>query len=262
MEFQFFEPWHGFLPRTGGHVVAFMGGGGKSTLLTRCARVLAAEGTPSVVAATVPGGPPGDGPLVRHAEILAAGPEGPAGESIIRLDTDDDPLPPDEVDLLGSLLPGHVALVEIDSADGRPLRMPDAAEPRWPLRTSLAVVVMGVGAVGSPAGEVVAGFREGALGDADLATWTTWEWDHSLELLAGPGGYLDQVPPDVPTVLALTGLDLQPDSVGLFDFVGRAMAHPRLPIVLFGSLAGDDPGLKAVCREDVEEAEPPGLAER
>jgi hypothetical protein len=181
---------------------------------------------------------------------------------VVRLAADGGPLGTAEVDMLGSLLPGHVALVEIDCADGLPLRMPGGEAPRWPDRTSLAVVVMGVGAVGSPAGDVVAGFREGALGDAELATWSTWEWDHSLELLAGDGGYLEQVPPDVPVVLALTGLDLQPDSVGLFDFVGRAMAHPRLPIVLFGSLTGEDAALRAVFRTEDGSAEPEAVRTR
>ena len=43
---------------------------------------------------------------------------------------------------------------------------------------------------------------------------------------------MDQVPPDVPVILALTGLDEQPDSIGLFEFAGQAMADGRLPIVL------------------------------
>lgn len=263
MDFQFFEPWHGFLPREGGHVVAFMGGGGKSTLLGLCADVYAEEGIPCVTTATVPGEPPGRGPLVEQDELRVEGPpELPPDALVMRVGSAAGALTPDDVDLLGGLLPDHIALVEIDSADGRPLRMPGAGVPRWPARTSLAVVVMGTGAVGSPAGEVVAGFSGGVLAGAELATWSTWEWEHSLELLTGPGGYLDQVPDEIPVVLALTGLDQQPDSVGLFDFVGRAMVDPRLPIVVFGSLVGDEPSLRAVWRTEDVAGEPDGATVR
>ena len=260
MNFRFFEPWHDFLPRDGGHVVAFMGGGGKTTLLEFCTDVYASLEIPCVTTATVPGDPPGRGPVVDQRELQVEGPPQAVGDSaLLRIGSADGALTPEDVDLLGGMLPDHVVLVEIDTSDGLPLRMPDAAVPRWPDRTSLAVVVMGLGAVGSPAGEVVAGFKGGILAGNELATWSTWEWEHCLELLSGPGGYLDQIPPGVPAVLALTGLDLQPDSVGLFDFVGRAMADPRVPIVVFGSLAGDEPSLRAVSRDDDEPGEPDAI---
>ena len=69
-------------------------------------------------------------------------------------------------------------------------------------------------------------------------------------LLTGPGGYLDHVPPAVPVVLVLAGVEQQPDSIGLFGFTGRAMEHPRLPLVVFCSRDGDGLSLRAAFREE------------
>ncbi|MBU1073952.1 hypothetical protein KKG45_11960, partial [bacterium] len=49
MNFAFLDEWHGFLPRTGGHVIVVRGGGGRSDLLRAMSRVLAAEGVPVAV---------------------------------------------------------------------------------------------------------------------------------------------------------------------------------------------------------------------
>ena len=79
------------------------------------------------------------------------------------------------------------------------------------------------------------------------------EWDHLLALLQEPGGYLEQVPEGVPALLAMAGMGQVEDSIGLFDFVGRAMAHPRLPLTLFCETGGEQPSFRAGFR--VEEGE-------
>jgi len=214
VDFRFFEPWHGFLPRAGGHVVACAGAGGKSALLAACGEVLRAEGVPWI-----------------------AVPWPSAGADRLNLDE-----------------PGRVILVEADAVSDRPVALPDATHPVWPTRTSLALLVLGVEAVGSRAGEVVAGFDPGSPFLAGLAEQSILEWEHLARILLDEGGYLDRVPAGVPAALVLTGLAEQPDSVGLFDFVGRAMADPRLPIVLFGDPTAAPPVLRAVCR--AEEGEP------
>ena len=256
MDFSFLDIWHEFLPREGGHVVAFMGAGGKSTLLQACAAVYAAEGRPCFTAATVPGGPPGRGPRFEAWELREGGIGLAAGVTLVRVGDEQAPADPADIDALGELLVDHIGLVEVDAADGLPLKMPGPTAPLWPASTSLAVVVMGTRAVGSPAADVVAGFAPEGLPDAGLAPWSTWEWDHSLQLLVGPGGYLEQVPPDVPVVLALTGLDEQPDSIGLFDFTGRAMADERLPIVLLCGFEEGQPAIRAAYRIDDPESDP------
>ncbi|PID81457.1 hypothetical protein CSB20_02920 [bacterium DOLZORAL124_64_63] len=157
-------------------------------------------------------------------------------------------LPPEQVDQLGDIFADHVILVETDGSAKRPLKFYREWEPVWPDRTSLAVVVMGVGAVGMRAAEVVHRFDAAALpGLADLHPEKPWLWDHLLALLQAPDGYLAQVPPEVPAVLALGGLGAQDDSIGLFDFVGRAMADPRLPLVTFFESGGEAPHFRTAC---------------
>ena len=51
-------------------------------------------------------------------------------------------------------------------------------------------------------------------------------------------------------VLALTGLEAQPDSIGMFGFTGRMMTDPRLAVVLFCTAGADGLSLRACCRAD------------
>ena len=163
-------------------------------------------------------------------------------------------LSPDEVDGLGVTLPDRTVIVEVDGAAKLPLKLHREGEPVWPGRTSLGIVVMGTSAVGSKTEDVLHRFGRldwPPLGE--LQPWTVWEWDHTLSLLLEPGGYLSRVPADIPCVLALTGMGEQPDSIGLFDFVGRAMGHERLPLAMFCDLASDRPVIRTACiQEDGE----------
>ncbi len=92
--------------------------------------------------------------------------------------------------------------------------------------------------------------RPGVLDPVGVGADEVWQWDHALALLTAPGGYLDHVPAGVPAVLALCGLEEQPDSVGLFDFTARAMADPRLPLVLFCHRDERGLSLRAACRRE------------
>lgn len=248
MGFAFLEPWHLFLPREPGHVVAVSGSGGKTTILGEIARVWAAEGLPVVATTTtrtapvpgfagvgpgsVPGAPPAGDLLFRH------GGTGPDGKWL--------GLPVAEVDALEGLV-----VVEVDGAARLPFKYYRAGEPVWPSRTSLALVVMGVGAVGEPAGTVVHRLgRADAIDPVGARPDDVWQWDHAWTLLTAPGGYLAQVPSGVPVVLVLAGLEQQPDSVGLFEFCGRAMDDPRLPLVVFCSRTPQGPQVRAACREE------------
>ncbi len=74
-----------------------------------------------------------------------------------------------------------------------------------------------------------------------------------VSLLADEGGYLDQLPPDVPTMLALCGMNEVQDSIGLFDFVDRAMQHPRLPITVFCETTGEQPSFRTGCRQETQD---------
>ena len=89
---------------------------------------------------------------------------------------------------------------------------------------------------------------------ATLKDFSILEWGHLAELLLADGGYLAQVPSGVPAVLALTGMTEQNDSIGLFEFVGQAMDHPRLPLVLFCQLGPDGCTIRTACVEREDEA--------
>ncbi len=248
MGFAFIEPWHAFLPREPGHVVAVCGSGGKTTLLAEVARVWAAEGLSAVATTTTRTAPvPGFTGVVREAASGAP----PAGTSLFlhagaAPDGKWQGLSADQVDALAGLV-----VVEVDGAAGLPFKYYRPGEPVWPARTSLALVVMGVGGIGETAARVVHRLgRPGVSDPVGTGPDEVWQWDHAHALLTGPGGYLDQVPAAVPVALVLCGLEQQPDSVGLFAFTGRAMEHPRLPLVVFCSRGQDGLHLRAACREE------------
>ncbi len=254
MNFGFVDPWHRFLPREAGHVIALMGSGGKTSLMRVLADFYREISVPVVLTTTTRSEPLPDledmdlqGLASRdradlpHAFFLHGGhrPDGKwAG------------LTPEEVDDLGGTLPDRIVLAEVDGAAKYPLKLHREGEPVWPGRTSLGIVVMGTSAVGSKTEDVLHRFGRRAWPPLDgLQSWTVWEWDHSLSLLREPGGYLSRVPADIPCVLALTGMEEQSDSIGLFDFVGRAMGHERLPLTLFCDLASDPPAIRTACIE-------------
>jgi hypothetical protein len=102
----------------------------------------------------------------------------------------------------------------------------------------------------------VAGLEPGAQLPGGPGPDELLEWDHLVDLVLDVDGWLASVPPEVPVVLALTGLGEQPDAIGLFACVDRLMAQPRLPIVLLGDpqAAPDAPtALRAACRADETE---------
>ncbi|MHB8080115.1 MAG: selenium cofactor biosynthesis protein YqeC [Candidatus Krumholzibacteriia bacterium] len=267
MAFCFLDAWHEFLPREGGHVVAVCGGGGKTSLLRAAAIALRSVGALVAVTTTTRTEPldwPGmrvaswpevaDGALRDEPWLFVRGGEHADGKWR--------GLAPEQADALGGLLPRHVVLVEADGSAGRPVKLLRDDEPVWPARTSLAIVVMGLSAVGRPIGAVL--HRHGRL----PAPWlpddpaAVWSWDLMFRLLHGAGGYLAHVPAGVPVVVALTQLAACADSVGLFGFVGRIMDEAGLPLIVLAELAGAQPHLRTTCRldDDGPAAPPPGGA--
>lgn len=262
MDFAFLDEWHRFLPREAGHVVALCGSGGKTTLLRAIADLWTAEGLPLVATTTTR-----TEPLAGFVAVDEAGAANDGGGEArlyrhggVRPDGKWSGLPAAAVDALEAALPGRPVVVEVDGAAKLPFKYYRAGEPVWPARTSLALVVMGVGGIGERAGAVVHRLGRPDVSDpVGVGADDVWQWDHALTLLTAPGGYLAQVPAGVPTVLALCGLEQQPDSVGLFDFTARAMADPRLPLVLFCHRGEDGLSLRAACRyEPDDDGDPRG----
>jgi probable selenium-dependent hydroxylase accessory protein YqeC len=255
LKFEFVEPWHLFLPADPGHVISVMGSGGKTSLLKAFAAVYAARDLPVILTTTTLTEPLEDLPAVAMRDLGDA--EIPQLPPVFFLhdgvttEGKWEGLLPRQVDDLGGRMPERNVLVEVDGAAKMPFKLHREGEPVWPARTSLAVVAMGIGAVGKPAGDILHRFGRvqweplGSL-EAD----TVWEWDHAHTLLVESGGYLSQVPPEVPCVLALTGLDQQADSIGLFDFVGRAMNQTRFPLAMFCDLTAAPEVIRTVCRPE------------
>lgn len=259
MNFSFLDPWHLFLPREAGHVIGLMGSGGKTSLQKALGQVYREDQVPVFQTCTTRTEPWPDVSALSLGELSDKDPG--ALPPVLYLHDGADAegkwrgLPPEAVDSLEERFPDRVILVEVDGAAKLPLKLHQPGEPVWPRRTSLALVVMGGSSVGSfvhtsvhrlgrVASPVFDPLPEGAL----------VTWDHLLDLLVQPGGYLDQVPASVPAVLAVAGMGEVADSIGLFDFVDRAMQHPRLPITVFCETEGERPGIRAGCR--LEEPEP------
>jgi tetratricopeptide (TPR) repeat protein len=167
-----------------------------------------------------------------RAELLAAVRDVYAGEDVAIVCTgpgDDDP--------------GDACVVLADVAVPGDLPVfPPPPGLVWPERTSLAVVEVGGGAVGGFVGDVLdaaAAARAGLRPDEILT------WEALGDLLLSPKL---TARPAAPLVLAVTGLEDQPDSIGLFAFTARVMADPGLPVVLFGSRNDGGLSLRACCR--------------
>ncbi len=265
MNFSFVDPWHLFLPRDGGHVVSIMGSGGKTSLQRAFSQLYVQENIPTILTTTTRTEPWDDIPVMDLSDLsdLTAR----AGESLpqcfyLKDGTNAEGkwrgLDPLVVDRLGNEFPDRVVLVEVDGSAKLPMKLYQEGEPAWPGRTSLAVLVMGAQAAGSFVNKTVhrLGRRPSVVLD-ELPAGAILEWDHILELLRGDGGYLDQVPEDVPTILALGGMAEVVDSIGLFDFVGKAMEDPRLPISLFFETSGDEPSFRTGCRQESAEIPDP-----
>ena len=257
MSFGFVEPWHAFLPRDGGHVLSFMGSGGKTSLQQVVADVYAAESQPTVLTTTTRCEVLPNLPNLTWQEWQATDAASlPDYVYIHGGETEPgkwDGLTAEQVDRLSEALPDRILLVEVDGAAKHPLKFYREGEPVWPGRTSLALVVMGVAAVGGPIDSKI--HRWGRIAFEPLQGLTDYalmEWSHLGDLLLAPGGYLAQVPAGVPAVLAMTGIAEQDDSIGLFEFVGKAMEDPAFPLVMFCALGPDGWNIRTSCvdRED------------
>ena len=261
LNFSFIDPWHDFLPRECGHVIGLCGSGGKTSLMIALSALYKQEGVPLILTTTTRTEPLVDVPVADVNDPDAVGLV--ADEPAFFLHSGIGPedtwlgLDPEAVDQLVVDHPDRLILVEVDGAGKHPVKYYRPGEPVWPSRTSLALVVMGLSAFGETARESV--FRFGVQEFeplVDLDGDTEWTWEHYESVLTGSGGYLDQVPAEVPVLLTLVGMGDLADSIGLFDFMGKIMTHPRIPVALFCETTGQEPSFRTVCRIE-ENSEPP-----
>lgn len=253
--FMFLERWHDILPCGGGHVVSVYGGGGKTSLLEAMCSVLLEQGA-AVCVTTTTRTEPLDWPglVILEHKALLTGAVAPAGAPIFVRDGEVDGkwrgLSPAAVDALGGILPGHVILVEADGSAGRPVKLHHGDDPDLPRRTSLAIPVIGLSAIGRPSSAVL--HRQGRVADDRLCLVADepWSWEQMIRLLARPDGYLGRIPEGVPVAIALLQMDECDDALGLFECVGRIMEELDVPVVVMGDTSGPAPRLRTACLVD------------
>ncbi len=255
MNFSFVEPWDLFLPREAGHVVALCGSGGKTSLLMEFARRLEADMVKTIITCTTRTEPLEGYPVYDLADLKS---DDLPPRFFLRDGVNDEGkwlgLSGKAVDELGEKFPEYIVLAEVDGSAKMPLKYYRDGEPVWPRRTSLAIIVMSMAAVGDASSSVVHRFETGGIDELrDLKPETVWLWDHSYTLLTAAGGYLDQVPGEIPVVLAMTCMAGQDDSIGLFEFAGKAMENERLPLVVFCETTGENPSFRTSCRREADD---------
>lgn len=247
-------------------MVALCGSGGKTSMLLAFAQQLADDGVETIFTCTTRTEALEGFPVLDLQNLEKTEPGAVPAQFFLHNGITDEGkwngLTPGQVDLLVNKFPNRVILVEVDGSANLPLKYYRSGEPVWPGRTSLAVLVMSMGAVGEAAGSVVHRFdREKFEPLKDLKPDSVWLWDHSYTLLTASGGYLDQVPPDIPVVVALTCMAEQDDSIGLFEFSGRVMENDRLPLIVFCETTGETPSFRTSCRRDSDDDDGMGLEE-
>jgi probable selenium-dependent hydroxylase accessory protein YqeC len=135
-------------------VVAFVGAGGKTSLIYSLARQLSGWGHKVLVTTTTKMHPPARNlflfdnvdrvPFYTH---LTVGKNiDPGSGKLLGVD-------PDEIPQLRERFGAHYVLVEADGAAGRPVKAPAGHEPVVPSLVDLVVGVMGLDALGKPADE-------------------------------------------------------------------------------------------------------------
>ncbi|PIV80430.1 hypothetical protein COW53_09780 [bacterium CG17_big_fil_post_rev_8_21_14_2_50_64_8] len=233
MDYAFLEPWHAFLPREGGHVLGLVGDGDLEAMVAQIAAFFAELELGVIVCANVPadrlpGFSPatwsGRGSLPAGSRLLVSPPSTGSAAAY--------------VDDLREQNPARVVVYLPED-----LSAPDQSEGiSWPQTTSLAVVLMAGQGVGLPV-DSGAGFD--SRQPADL-----YRWEDLEARLVGTGGYLDRIPPGLPVVAAISGLEDVDDSIGLFALTDRIMQHPRLPLVSFLTRREDGPVVRTAYREE------------
>ena len=190
-------------------LVAFVGAGGKTSLLLHLARELEAEGRAVLVTTTThladPGAEGASAALIVFRRDLEhpAGPEEPAGPEprpgvtllVTRL--------ADEPGKLKGIHPSRVAalkrtwglvLVEADGSRRLPIKAPASFEPAVPEGTDLVVGVVGLDALGRPMDERTVHRPERFAAVTGCAAGAPIGWDHVVALARHPEGLFKGAP--------------------------------------------------------------------
>jgi molybdenum cofactor cytidylyltransferase len=238
-------------------IVAFVGGGGKTSAMFRLADELVAQGqhvvtttTTRIFAAQIALAPQhiihrqGQSThqlitsltrqLTSHPHILVIGePDYEIGKAF--------GVGPDLVQAMASIPEVDVILNEADGSRMRPFKAPADHEPVVPGCTTLLVPVIGVETLGRPltdryvhrAARVaeLAGVRVGAEVTSEIVA----------AVLTHPQGGLKGLPPGARAVPLINKVESPQRLAAARDLAGQLMAHPRVDAVVIGAVQGEDP---------------------
>jgi molybdenum cofactor cytidylyltransferase len=238
-------------------VVAFVGGGGKTTAMFRLADELVAQGqrvvtttTTRIFAAQIALAPQHiiqhqgqpshqlipslTRQLASHPHTLVIGePDYEIGKAF--------GVEPDLVAAMASIPEVDVILNEADGSRMRPFKAPADHEPVIPGCTTLLVPVVGVEALGRPLTSqyVHRVERVAELAGVEVGTEVTPEIIAAV--LTHSQGGLKGLPPGARAVPLINKVESPQQLDAARDLAGRLMAHPRVDAVAIGAVQGEDP---------------------
>lgn len=219
-------------------LVAFVGAGGKTTLMLGLAAQLTAQGRTVVVTTTTKMSFGEVRPLLPG--LLSSAPaavESALAESgpVLLLVSADGPKvggpPPGDVDRIFRETSVEYLLVEADGAQRRPLKAPALHEPVIPSAATLVVIVAGAHALGVPIAdaahrpELVAELTGRHLGDPVTPEVVATVVGH-------PAGGLRGVPPGARAVVAITGISGHEPRIGAARITALLADHARIEQVV------------------------------
>ncbi|MBI2202835.1 MAG: putative selenium-dependent hydroxylase accessory protein YqeC [Candidatus Rokubacteria bacterium] len=247
------------LPVKAGDVVAFVGGGGKTSAMFRLAREIVERGgrvitttTTKIFAAQIALAPASvsaadatrarvAAALTAHRHVLVIGDADPGTGKA-------DGVSLDLVRRLRAWFPGACLLDEADGSRMRPFKAPAAHEPVIPSETTLVVPVVGADIFGEPLDadhvhrpeliSALSGARRGAAITPEIVA----------RVLAHPDGGRKGVPANARVVVLINKVETLADRAPARETAERLLREPAIEAVLFTALRGDDPVLEVCAR--------------
>ena len=199
-------------------LVAFIGAGGKTTLLLRVGHELTALGKTVVMGTTTR---MGTDQIPSWAEVVSPGVSG-SGSTFVVESTDGPKVMGSAPEVFDKIsVTADYVLVEADGARRRQIKAPAPHEPVIPAMTSMVVVVAGLEALGFPISEVA--HRPQRVGEVvGTGVDATVTPEIMATLITSPEGGLARVPDRARVVVALTGHG------DASELIAPISEHPRI----------------------------------
>jgi molybdenum cofactor cytidylyltransferase len=247
-----------------GEIVAFVGGGGKTTAMFRLAQELVAEGQQVITTTTTRLGASQvalapahlrletDGLSTRqrvrllaeldaHRHVLVVAMVDNALDKAVGVD-------PELIPILAQLPGVNAVLVEADGAREKPFKAPAAYEPMIPSATTVVVPVMGVEALGQPLTTVWAHRVELICGltgasEGDLITPKL-----AAQVLAHPQGGRKNVPPGARVIPLINKVESEAQADLATATAVQLLQAPGCEAVMIGTMQSGDPVRRVLGR--------------